>query len=262
MKPFLTVSLLLLVRASVSFGQTSDCTFNANPCEAYAKADAVFIGKVQRISPQFIEIWQRDKDYDQTANISIEKVYKGPKLNHLVLHQLGRKIAPKFILGSRYVFYANLDRRTRRWEVRYCGRTRMAQYSQDDLSYLNGLPASLNKTRIAGEVTRYEKDEENPQGITTRLSGVRIRIKGEGKEYEAVTDAHGMYEFLNVPAGQYTIEPDLPAGLVLLFAIHYGPLDLSKIRSLKIEVREGECSGVGIALTSNSIPGKPKIGNE
>lgn len=259
-KSILTATFLLLLNAISSLAQVSDCDFNPTPCEAYAKADAIFIAKVTHISPQTIEIWQRDKDYDQTAHVVIEKNYKGIKRNRLVLHQLGRKIAPKFILGQRYLFYANFDRRTKTWEIRRCGRTRMVRYVQDDLHYLAGLPASLNKTRIAGEVIRHEADEGNLQGTSQRLSGVRIRIKGEDKEYEVVTDVHGIYELRGAPAGKYQIQPDLPAGLVLMLVMHYGPIDVSKFQSSKIELHEGGCSGVGFILTSNRTLTKPAIG--
>jgi hypothetical protein len=179
-----------------------------------------------------------------------------------VLHQPGRKIAPKFILGSRYLVYANFDRATRKWEVRRCGRTRLANYVQDDLHYLDALPASLNRTRIAGEVTRYERDDDNPVGTSYKLSGVRIKIKGEGKEYEVVTNKHGIYELRDVPAGKYRIEPVIPQGLELFGVMHYGPFDRSKFRSLSVELKEGGCSGAGFILTPNYNPGKPKIGNE
>ena len=252
-------TLLLLLSAATSHAQVSDCNFNPTPCDAYKQADAIFIAKVVQISPQTIKIWQRDKDYDQTANIVIEKVYKGPKRKRLVLHQLGSKNAPKFILNSRYLFYANFDRGTKQWEVRWCGRTRMANYVQDDLSYLDGLPASLNKTRIAGEVTRYEVDDENPQGNTQRLSGVKVIIRGEGKEYEVLTNSHGVYELRDVPAGEYVIQPEIPPGLALLGVLHYGQFDRSKFKSLNIELKEGECSGFDILLSPSATIEKLRL---
>lgn len=260
MKTILLAFFVLFGSAISCLAQATECTNETTPCEAYANADAVFVARVTRIRPQTIEIWQRDKDYDQVANLSIEKTYKGTKRNTLVLHQLGRKIAPKFILGSRYLFYANFDRATKKWEVRSCSRTLMAQYAQDDLRYLEGLPDSAGKTRIAGAVTRYDTDKENPQGTNERLAGIRIRIIGADKQYEVVTDAKGIYELYDAPPGRYLVQPVIPSGLVLMAALHYGPLDRSKIRSLRIELKEGACSGVTIVLTTDQTIGKPKIG--
>ena len=261
MKTILIAVSLLLISSSLCPAQTSECNYGESPCEAYANADAVFVAKVTKIVPETIAIWQRDKDYDQIATLTIEKIYKGLKRKTLVLHQLGRKNAQKFVLGSRYLFYANFDGGSKKWEVRPCGRTRMASYVHDDLRYLDGLPASLNKTRIAGQVTRYDTDEENPQGTTKRLGDVRIKISGEGKEYDVVTDANGVYELYGAPAGRYVIQPDIPAGLVLMGVIHYGPFDRSKIRSLKVELKSGACSGATILLTPDLPTPKPKVGS-
>jgi hypothetical protein len=260
MKRILTAVSLLIMFSGVSRGQALECNYGMNPCEAYAGADAVFVAKVTKIVPETIEIWQRDKDYDQTASVVIEKTYKGIKRKALVLHQLGLKNAPKFILGSRYLFYANRNRATRMWEVKPCGRTRMANYVQDDLHYLEGLPATANTTRIAGEVTRYDTDKENPQGTTERLNGIKIKIIGGGKVYEATTDANGVYEVYGAPVGSYVIQPDIPSGLMLLGVIHYGLLDRSKFRSLRIELKDAGCSGVNILLTTNRMIENRRLG--
>lgn len=260
-KTIITTLFLLFTAASACLAQTAECNDNPSPCEAYAGADAVFLAKVIKIVPETIQIWQRDKDYDQIANVVVEKTFKGTTGNRLVLHQLGRKNAPKFILGSKYLFYANFDRVTKKWEVRPCGRTRLANYVQDDLHYLNGLPASANKTRIAGEVSRHDTDEDNPQGTNQRLPGIKIKITGAGKEYEVVTDANGVYELYGAAPGKYVIHPEIPSGLVLLLVVHYGPFDLSQVRSLKVELKEGGCSGATILFTPDRTLQNRKIGN-
>ncbi len=258
MKTIFATVVFVIVCNGVGFAQ-ADCGFGTGPCTAYANADGVFVGRVAKVLQPSLQIWQRDKDYDQIAHVTIEKTYKGSKRTTLVLHQLGRKNAPKFIAGGRYLFYANFDRVTKKWEVRHCGRTRMARYVQNDVRYLDGLPASLTKTRIAGEVVRYENDGE--QGPSPRLAAVRIRIKGEGKEYEAVTDANGIYEFLGIPAGKYVVEPVIPAGLVLMLTLHAGPSALSTPRSLDLELKENRCYDLDLVLTPNRPVDKSKIGH-
>jgi len=77
MKTVLAAISLLLLSSSLCLAQASDCTYSTSPCGAYANADALFVAKVTQISPETIEIWQRDKDYDQTAHVVVEKTYKG-----------------------------------------------------------------------------------------------------------------------------------------------------------------------------------------
>jgi hypothetical protein len=248
---------LLLMFYGGALAQAIECGYIATPCETYAAADAVFVARVVRVVPETIEIWQRDKDYDQLVRLAIEKTYKGIKRKSVVLHQLGRNIAPKFVLGSHYLFYANFDRATKEWAVKPCGRTQMVTYAQDDLHYLDGLPAYANKTRIAGGVVSYEPSEENPQ-TTRRLPGIKIRIIGNEREYGAVTDANGVYEVYDLPIGTYLLQPDIPSGLMLMGVMHYGPLNPSQFRSLNIELKKGGCAGATIILTIDRTIEKPK----
>jgi hypothetical protein len=262
MKRIVVAIFLSLIFSGITIAQNLECNDNPTPCEAFRNADAVFIGKVVRIAPQTIEIWQRDKDYDQKATLTVEKVFKGVTTKRLVLHQLGNRNAPKFVVDSRYLFYANFDHAKRIWEVKPCGRTRMANYVQDDLRYLKGLPSGANETRIGGEVVRYESNAENPQGTSERLAGVRIKIRGEGKEYESVTDANGVYEIRDVPTGTYSIQPVIPPGLKLLGVVHYGSFDRAKFLSLIVELGKDGCSGATLLLTADSASQKPKIGSQ
>ena len=250
----------LLLSCNFAYAQPGDCDYSVTPCEAYANADAIFVGKVTNVVAPPLRIWQRDKDYDQTASIEVQKTYKGTIRKRVVLHQLGRKNAPKFILNSTYLFYANFDRARKQWEVRYCGRTLMAQYAQDDLNYLDKLPAVANKTRVAGTLSLYENDKENPAANVRRLHGVAIRLIAEGKRFEAVTDANGFYQFYDVPPGRYVIEPAIPAGMTLMAVFHYGPFDRLKVRVLRIEVKEGKCNGASIILTPDGTSEKQRIG--
>lgn len=227
--------------------QSMECNYGVSPCEAYAQADAIFTGTVIRIMPETISMGQRDADYDQIATVVVEKVYKGTARKRIVLHQLGRKNSPKLLSNNRYLFYANLDRPTKKWEVRRCGRTIMARYAQDDLRYLKRPRENANQSRIAGAVVRYQPDEET-QGKTERLAGLTIRIIGEEKEYEVITGEDGIFELYGVPPGKYVIHPDIPSSLTLMGVIHYGPFDRSKLKSLSIELKERECSGATILL--------------
>ena len=256
------ILIALCMFCSSSNSQPRDCDSNPSPCDAFASADAVFVGKVNKIVPEYIrDIWTRDKDYDQTAYVSVEATYKGVARRAIVLRQLGRADAPKFIAGSRYLFYADRDSKTGRWWVKPCGRTRMAEYVEDDLRYIRTTRLSGNRSRIAGEISQYAIDPENPAETTRRMPGVTVHVIGRDKKYTTVTDEHGVDELLDLPPGTYRIQPAIPNGLRLWAALHYGRFDPTKLQSLEVDLSPHNCSGLTIILTGSSPSAIRKVGN-
>ena len=243
---FILILLLTPARA-----QRLPCARGTTPCEAYASADAVFVGRVTSIAPEAVSMEQAlSGSYDQTARVAVERVYKGQARQSLVLRQLGRRATYKFIAGSRYLFYAHYVPRLRIWEVRNCGRTILAEHAHDDLRYLGGLPGIIGRTRIARRVLRFESDGRHAENTTIEaLPGVRLHIHGAGGEFEALTDAAGIYEVFDAPPGTYYLRPRIPAGLTFYGAIHYGPDPLARAKSLDIELPPHGCSGADILLT-------------
>ena len=256
------IFIALCMFCGASNSQPRDCDSNPSPCDAFASADAVLVGKVTRIIPEYIrDIWTRDKDYDQTAHVAVEVTYKGVTRRAIVLRQLGRADAPKFVLGSRYLFYANRDSKTGRWWIKPCGRTRMAEYVEDDLRYIRASRVSANRSRIAGEISQYAMDPDNPAETTRRMPGVTVHVIGPNKKYTTATDEHGVYEVLDLPPGRYRIQPAIPNGLRLWAAIHYGRFDSTKLQSLEVDLSPHTCSGLTIILTGSSPSAIPKVGN-
>lgn len=249
MKTFcLSILFASLLSVPISAQQRLACDYGVTTCEAYANADAIFIGEIIKIAPATRNMWQTDDDFDQTAYVTIHKIFKGRPRSSIVLRQLGSRHTQKFIPGEHYVLYANYVPTLKIWEVRSCGLTRMAKYAQSDLRYLNGLPANAKRTRISGEVMRYEPTghaEDSPE----RLAGITLRIVGNGREYEATTDAKGIYEIYDALPGTYTIYLKVPNGLVFLWAIHSGHDPVSRAKSLEMELSPGGCSSMDILLT-------------
>lgn len=252
MKRVLVLVFLCLLARGWAAGQSGpECYYGVSPCEAFARADAVFVGAVKRIVPETFRDGQTYLDYDQTAYVSVEKVYKGYRGRRIVLRQLGRRGAQKFIQGVSYLFYANYDRAARIWEVRPCGRTIISEYAQLDLRYLEGLPGAAGRTRVGGKVVRFEDVRNAEETSPEPLPGVRVRLAGGAREYEARTDEHGIFEFMDVPPGRYRIEARVPNGLVFFGAIHTGPDPIGRARTLDLEVGERGCAEVVLLYTDD-----------
>jgi hypothetical protein len=245
------LGFIFLLLPTPALAQRLPCARGATPCEAYASADAVFVGRVTTIAPELVSMEQAlSGNYDQTARVAVERVYKGKARQSVVLRQLGQRATYKFIAGTRYLFYAHYVPRLRIWEVRNCGRTIMADHAHDDLRYLGGLPGNAGRTRIAGRVLRFDSDGQHAENTTIEgLAGLRLHIRGAGGEFEALTDAAGVYEVFDAPPGTYYLRPHIPAGLAFYGAIHYGPDPLARAKSLDIELPPRGCSGADVLLT-------------
>ena len=251
MKRALIFAALYVAACGAAAAQRSGpaCDYGTAPCEAYAQADAVFRGTVTRIVPATYRREWTDADYDQTAYVSVEKVYKGYRGRRVVLRQLGRRGGQKFVQGTTYLFFANYDRAGRFWEVRPCGRTVMAQYAQLDLRYIEGLPATAGRTRAAGKVMVFDPDPSAERAGSEALAGVRVKLAGVGREFETATDASGIFEFTGLPPGRYRIEARVPNTLIFFGAIHTGPDPVGRARELEFDLEERGCAEVTLLYT-------------
>jgi hypothetical protein len=128
----------------------------------------------------------------------------------------------------------------------------MIDRAADDLLYLQGLPKSASTTRLSGAFSHYEEDAEKGFTHVKNIIGAKVRISGESKGYEVYTDKNGVFEIIGLPPGKYTIEPEIPVGLKLRFPIHYGAIDYSDRKNIKLILNEKSCASVDFILSSNN----------
>ncbi len=80
-----------------------------------------------------------------------------------------------------------------------CGRSRGLKGATDDLLYLNNLAKTRGRTRLSGALDSWSSDAPS-------FANIKIKITGKKKTYETKTDADGVYEIYDLPAGEYLIE--------------------------------------------------------
>ena len=120
-------------------------------------------------------------------------------------------------IGKKYLFYLKPFRDSTIWIATTCGRSGNVEYAGDDLLYLNNLDKMRGRTRISGTLSFAKETDES-------VAGRKIRIMGAGHTYEVKTDKNGVYEVYDVPAGRYSIEPEIPQGWkVDSFWLGYSP---------------------------------------
>lgn len=160
-------------------------------------------------------------------------------------------------IGKKFLFYLNrYDDGVPLWYAVTCGRSRRVEFAGDDLLYLDKLDKTRGRTRLSGTLF-FDRNEG--QGV----AGRKIRVVGAGKTHEVKTDDGGVYEIYDLPAGKYTVEPEIPPGWrVAEFWLRYSPsfagLEESKSpKKIPVVVEDKKHAGLDLHFEiDNAIRGK------
>jgi len=257
-------SLLFLLTASRSADACS-CVGRPTTCQAYAKADAILIGvvtKVEQIKARGDDPPNEDPG-GQIAQIRGETVFKGVIGTEATFRAGGTTCDFSFEVGERWLFYAYYNNEKNVWSAGgICGRSRPIEHAGDDLLFLQGLPASAQRSRISGILTSYRDDPE--KGMTgVPIVGTRVKIIGKEQTHEVFTDKNGVYEIYGLSPGEYVIRPDTPPGLKTGMPLPIGDTggssnDTADERA-KIKLEERSCEEMNFPFhldADTSISGK------
>lgn len=218
-------------------------------------------------------------DYDgvRTARMVVEKVYKGNvKVGDEITfgHGSGSDCISTYDeedIGDKYLLYlrapsrggpysddddVNMDAPLRYYSS-YCGRNSGFERAVDDLAYLNNIKRARGRTRISGVLRSYS-DDNGPN-----VAKVKVRIIGNSKTYETVTDKHGFYEIYDLPAGKYYIEPLVQKGWRVnekyldRYLENYGRYKLETKNRVPVDLQAKGHGGTDLSFTiDNEIRGK------
>ena len=228
----------MLVCAAITLAADTTFACSCGPVppvlSAYEHAHAVVIARVVSIQvyKSFSLTQEKDRDKEDIggfgrATVMVEKVYKG---NLRVNGEITAGAPPNAAcswsfheksVGQQFLLYLYRVGETGSvWGASTCGRTRGLEYATEDLLYLDNMDRLRGKTRVSGNY-------RGALGVTLEeVANRTIRIKGEKKTYEIKTDANGVFEIYDLPAGNYIIEPEIPNGWQLARYISTTQLDL------------------------------------
>jgi hypothetical protein len=241
-------------------------------CDAYNSADAVFVGTVTKvINAKMKSSWvttlpngkeKRDIVEGWKHHIKVEKTYKGNPQSEIVLAAEDNSCSGKFEVGAKLLLYAYFDKEENTWGIGYCGRNSGIEGAQEDLLFLDGLPNTLNRTLISGELSRYEDTPEKGFERTQTFANSKLTISSKTKTYNLTTDQNGVYQIYDLPIDTYKITPEIPNGLKIRFPIYYGfggflENILNESNSVMVDLKENRCVGASFLFnTNNKISGK------
>jgi len=176
------------------------------PCEEYWKASAVFVGTVTGIS--IISTSGKDPHYgERSVSFSIEDAFRGVEGPTVEVDpgSVGSDCGFEFVQGERYLVYASINSRDKKLQTNICSRTRALAKASEDLQYIRGLSSAAPGGFIYGEVTKYRSGPGSGP-LYMPMTGIKVLIEGEGKQFEAETDHQGRFSVGSLPEGTYNLK--------------------------------------------------------
>jgi hypothetical protein len=214
--PRIRPTILALLMGGASLLACS-CNPIGPACEAALKANAVLLGTVTHVYPLTIFGFPLAWPFptERRVTLAVKERYSGPTEATIeILTAMGCcACGMEFQRGQDYLVYAHRIPGTRALATGVCSRTSRAEDAASDLSYLRSLASSAPPAHIYGFVTANPWDTRRAEKSTEPLADVPMHLTSNTRKWVAATDSMGAYDFPMLPAGAFSLYPDLPRKL-------------------------------------------------
>jgi hypothetical protein len=221
---------LLLTSQLIYSPEVDACSCGQKPPVLAEYQRSTFAIIAQVTSVQKSDASQRNVHDIRSATLIVERVFKGSIKagEEMVFAQGGGGDCvwtfSEEDVGRRFLLYLSGRRKGETiWHAFICGRSTSLEHAADDLLYLENETKHRGKTRLSGTLSFYQEPVlEGQDPMYKGLDGQKVRVIGEKKTYELVTNNGGVYEIYDLPAGSYTVQPEIPDGLKIDRPSHGG----------------------------------------
>src|SRR5215813_2587960 len=215
MKLILKAGTLLLFCA-VFFNEIHACTcldYGVPPCTLFSEADAVFVGKIERITSA---MGDNDASVQLGGVGSISSRGSGLIWVHFTLEHAFKGVSGKIIKaltyrgtscdlevkeGQRWLIFAHRDRETSNLSFGACDGNRGIEKDSPLIAELEKLSKQSGPLSIRGRVAEEQ---------FSSVKGAKAVITSNGLNLQTVTDDDGSYSFEVPTAGPYTVKVIVP----------------------------------------------------
>jgi hypothetical protein len=211
--------VMILVLASPAWG--CECSGWLTPKRAWQSANAVVEGTVVSV-----ESSPNPRDPSFTNRIRVDRSLKGSRAGAVFEVRFdGSMCDPKFHEGQQQLFFLFQDRHGS-WAIA----SMCFPQGKSLQSFMRRLPQSAEQPRLAGMDTKSDASYLTLGPVPALVVKV---TSASGAKYQTRTDADGLYEFYELPAGKYRVAVDAPVGWRVDRTYASKPQPMSPIVDLK-----------------------------
>jgi len=128
-----------------------------------------------------------------------------------------------------------------------------------DLLYLEKLNEMRGRTRIYGKIgINQDSYAQMGKSSVKRFKNVKVRVSGNGQTHVTTTNEDGVFEIYDLPAGEYTISPEIPKGWQITEVSSFGTSGNDDLETdSRIQLKAGRHAFYDYDLqATNTISGK------
>jgi hypothetical protein len=214
-RKFLFTTCLVALGWLIGLSQTGyacTCEMPKLPCEEYWKRDAVFVGEVTALkSARDAQGWQA-----RLVTLTVTEAFRGVTGAEISLTtgMSGGDCGFGFLQGGQYLVYAYRNKQSGQLSASICSRTRKLAEAENDLVYLRSLGKGKTGAYVQGQVVLLPHEYREGAPPHMPQANLRVTLAGPAKKFTATTDEEGRYRLEGLPAGNYKVSLEIPAGVI------------------------------------------------
>ena len=206
----LAALVLLLLPSLASVARACTCG-GVSPCEAYAGASVVFVGRVTqtglkstpRSFPANAMSTTLTNGDVTSAQFRVEEAFLGVRAARIELSGEGTTCDFPFKRGERYLVFAYKNPKTGTFHTNICSGTAPLAESNDGIAYLRRVAKQPHGAALFGEVMREVSGANGPEAEP--MVKTEIILENGKQQFRVLSDASGKFELRGIKPGQYRV---------------------------------------------------------
>jgi hypothetical protein len=205
---YILPALVLLLLPSVA----SACTCGGQaPCEAYAGASVVFVGRVTQTGlkstfegfPENAMSTTSTNSGVTAARFNVEEAFLGVSGVRIDISGEGTNCDFEFKPGERYLIFAYKDPKTTTFHTNICSGTAPLDQSNESLAYLRKVAKQPRGGTVYGDVSRQVQAQDGPRAYP--MAKTEIILENGKQQFRILSDGKGDFELRGVTPGRYRV---------------------------------------------------------